>query len=77
MFTAEQYRAKAGEYANLVGTANGADEVREFQRLERSFAELAENAQWVTENQDKTVHATEHGTAPLTEDSPAQSISQQ
>jgi hypothetical protein len=55
MSEAEQYRAKAGEYANLVQVANGADEVREFQRLERSFAELADNAQWLTDNCDKTV----------------------
>jgi len=55
MFTAEQYRAKASEYANLVRMANGADEVREFQRLERSFAELADNAQWVAENHGKMV----------------------
>ena len=53
MFTADQYRAKASEYAKLAGTANGANELREFQRLERSFAELADNAQWVTDNHDK------------------------
>jgi hypothetical protein len=53
MFTAEQYRAKAGEYAKLAGTANGSDEARAFQRLERSFTELADDAQWVTENHDK------------------------
>lgn len=55
MFTAEQYRAKASEYANLMGTANGANEKREFQTLERSFTELADNAQWVTDNHDKMV----------------------
>jgi hypothetical protein len=55
MFTAEQYRAKAGKYAKLAGMANGVDEVRAFQMLERSFTELADNAQWVTENHDKTV----------------------
>jgi hypothetical protein len=55
VFTAEQYRAKAAEYADLVRAANGADEVREFQRIERSFAELADNAQWVTDNRDKTM----------------------
>jgi hypothetical protein len=59
MFTAEQYRAKASEYAKLVRTANGPNEVREFQRLERSFTELAENAQWMTDNDDKVVHRTE------------------
>jgi hypothetical protein len=59
MFT-NQYRAKASEYPTLVGIANGPNELRELQRLERSFAELADNAQWVIENHDKTVHATEH-----------------
>jgi hypothetical protein len=55
MFTAEQYRAKASEYAALAATASGANERREFQRLERSFTELADNAQWMIENRDKTV----------------------
>ena len=44
MFTTEQYRAKAIEYSKLLGTANGPDAVREYQRLERSFAELADNS---------------------------------
>jgi signal recognition particle GTPase len=61
MFTAEQYRAKAIEYSKLMRIANGPNEVREFQRLERSFAELANNAQWVTDNHDKIMHATELG----------------
>jgi hypothetical protein len=55
MFTVEQYRAKASEYAALAGTASGANERREFQRLERSFTDLADNAQWMIENRDKTV----------------------
>jgi hypothetical protein len=55
MFTAEQYRAKAGEYAKLAGLANGPEDACAFQRLERSFTELADNAQWVTENHDKVV----------------------
>jgi hypothetical protein len=58
MFTAQQYRAKASEYAELVGTANGPSEGREFQRLERNFTELADNAQWMTDNHGKTVRAT-------------------
>ena len=56
MFTAEQYRAKASEYAKLMKTANGPNEVREYQSLERSFTELADNARWVADNYDKTVH---------------------
>ena len=76
MFTAEQYRAKAIEYSKLVGMANSPNEVREFERLERSFIELAHNAQWLTDNQDKIVHATEDATAPPTHDPRARSISQ-
>jgi hypothetical protein len=59
MSTAEQYRAKAIEYSRLGRIANGPDELREFDRLERSFAELADNAQWVTETQDQTMRARE------------------
>jgi len=55
MFTAEQYRAKAIEYSNLVRTANDPDEVSDFRRLERSFTELAENAQWISDNHNKVV----------------------
>jgi hypothetical protein len=54
MFTAEQYRAKAIEYSNLRMIAHGPDE-REYQRLERAFSELADNAQWLTDHHDKTI----------------------
>jgi hypothetical protein len=76
MFTAEQYRAKAIEYSKLVGIANSPNEVREFEKLERSFIELAHNAQWMTDNHDKIVHVTEDATAPPTPDPRARSISQ-
>ena len=77
MFTAEQYRARASEYAKLVGRANGPNELQEFQRLERSFTALADNAQWMTDNRGNMVQATEHVTAPLTPAAPAQGVSQQ
>jgi hypothetical protein len=77
MFTAEQYRAKAIEYSKLLRMANGPDAVREFQGLERSFTELADNAQWMTDNRSKILRAQEDATAPVTLDAPAQSISQQ
>jgi hypothetical protein len=66
MFTVDQYRAKAIEYSKLLRTANGSNEVREYQRLERSFTELADNAQWMIDNHDKSLHATAHATAPVT-----------
>jgi hypothetical protein len=56
MFTAEQYRAKAVEYSNLVRIANSPNEQSEFQRLARSYAELADNAQWAIDNYDNTLH---------------------
>jgi hypothetical protein len=59
MFTPKQYRAKAAEYAELVKTASNPNELREYQDLERSFTVLAENEQWMRDNCDKTVHATE------------------
>jgi hypothetical protein len=52
MFTVEQYRAKAKEYSNLARTANNPDDLSEFQKLERSYAELADNAQWAIDNYD-------------------------
>lgn len=57
MFAAEQYRAKVSEYTEFVGLANGPDEALEFQRPERNFIELASNAQWMTDNHGKRVHA--------------------
>jgi hypothetical protein len=56
MFTAEQYRAKAAEYSNLVRIANSPNEQNEFQKLARSYAELADNAQWAIDNYDNTLH---------------------
>jgi hypothetical protein len=55
MFTPEQFRTKAAEYSRLVKTANSPNEVREYQKLEMSFSVLADNEQWLMDNQDKTV----------------------
>jgi len=57
MSTPEQYRAKAAEYRELAKTANGADQAREFQQHERSFTVLADNAQWLADHHDQTVHS--------------------
>lgn len=57
MLTPRQYRAKALEYGALVKTSAGAEEKREFERLERSFAVLADNEQWLAENNGKIEHA--------------------
>ena len=59
MFKASQYRAKAIEYGKLVKIANGPAERREFRALEQSFTVLADNAQWIADNHDKTVRRAE------------------
>jgi hypothetical protein len=64
MFTAAQYRAKAIEYSKLGRIASGPDELREFERLERSFAGPADNARWVTETQDQMMRARERAAGP-------------
>ena len=53
MFTAKQYRAKAGEYTELLKAASLPAEIREFRRLERSYLTLAENEEWMADNLEK------------------------
>jgi hypothetical protein len=45
MFTSKQYHAKAIEYGDL--TSAGSNQRRDFQKLERRFAALAHNEQWL------------------------------
>jgi hypothetical protein len=59
MCTAKQYRATATQYKERADSATAPDEKREFQDLERSFSTLADNEQWLSDNHDKTVHASE------------------
>jgi hypothetical protein len=56
MFNAEQYRAKALEYGNLVETSADADEKREYQKLQQKFAELADNDEWLAGHRKQTLH---------------------
>jgi hypothetical protein len=55
-----QFRAKAAEYRQQVGQATEPSAIREFEELERSFTELADNAAWLADNSDKTLHAGEN-----------------
>jgi len=59
LFLQVEYRAKAAEYRRLGRGTEEPGAVREFQRLERSFTELAENEDWLSSNFDKTVHSTD------------------
>jgi hypothetical protein len=52
--TAEQYRAKAAEFTELLKTTSLPAETREFRRREQSYVTLAENAEWMADNLEKT-----------------------
>ena len=57
MFTAEQYRAIATEYAELLKTAVAPSEIIELQRRKQSFTLLAQNEDWLAHNSDKIIRA--------------------
>ena len=57
MFNSQHYRAKASEYQDRASATDNLDEIREFKNLERTFGELADNAEGVEKNSEKIVHA--------------------
>jgi hypothetical protein len=52
MSVAQQYRAKAAEYAALAKTAPSPSECREFSALEHNFTSLAANEEWLAGDAD-------------------------
>ena len=67
MFSARQYRAKAAELkALLTNTPRSLDETNELANLERTYATLAENEEWMAVNSGKTIQRGEdRDEAPL------------
>jgi len=57
MFTPDQFRAKAAEYAERIKSSTGANQTSEFRALAQRFTALADNEQWLADNYDKTLHA--------------------
>lgn len=57
MFTADQYRAKAVESAELLKRTDVPSEIREFQRSKQSFNDLAQNEDWLADNFDKMIRS--------------------
>jgi len=55
MLTAEQYRAKASDFAGMLDDARSPAETRMFQELKQSYLSLAENMEWMAANRDKTI----------------------
>ena len=59
MFTSKQYRARAVEYGDLAKSSIGPNLRGEFQKLERRFAALADNEQWLADNYQSNVNGAE------------------
>ena len=57
MFTADQFRKKAAEFAELTKTTNVPSKIREFQRSKQSFSNLAKNEDWLADNFDKMIRS--------------------
>jgi hypothetical protein len=57
MFTAQQYRAKSDEYEALLKIDRPPAETAEYRDLQRSYASLADNLEWLATNGSKTVLA--------------------
>lgn len=60
MFTSQKYREKEDEYRKLGVNSHVLVEIREFKALERTFAELAANEEWLEKNFDREVRAPEN-----------------
>ncbi len=57
MFTADQFRKKAAEFAELTKTTKVPSKIREFQRSKQSFSDLAQNEDWLADNFDKMIRS--------------------
>jgi hypothetical protein len=57
MFTAEQFREKAAEYAELLKHTDSPSEIHNLNRLKESFTHLAQNEDWLAHNFDKIIHS--------------------
>ena len=57
MSTTQKYRTRAAEYFDLARTASNPAEAFEFQTRERSYTALADNEQWLADNQGKILHS--------------------
>lgn len=59
MYNSKQYRDKAAELSVRAKAADSASESLELHQLKQSFTTLADNEQWLSDNHDKTVHASD------------------
>jgi hypothetical protein len=61
MFTASQFRSKAAECAEKAEKTDVPSEIREFQRSEQAFSDLAKNEDWLADNFDKIIRSRDAG----------------
>lgn len=55
MFKADHYRKKAADCAETAKTTTVPSEIRELERSQKSFSDLAKNEDWLAENFDKMI----------------------
>jgi len=55
MFAADQYRKKAAECAEAATTAIAPAEIRDLQRSQKAFSDLAKNEDWLADSFDKMI----------------------
>jgi hypothetical protein len=71
MFTPKYYRTKAAEFGERAKSGASAESA-ELRKRERSFTSLADNAEWLAHNFEKTLHKpqqdVEAGTLAATEE---------
>ena len=60
MFAPKPYRTKALEYDELAKTSIDPGQIRAFQNRAHSFTALADNEQWLADNHQNTVHASDN-----------------
>ncbi len=63
MFTPKPFRAKASEYGELARSSTDPDQKRAYRNSERSFTDLADNEQWLAENNQNMVHSSDRSVA--------------
>ncbi len=59
MFTTKQYRAKSTEFGELSKGSTDPSQIRKYQDSSDSFSSLADNEEWLSDNFDKTLQASD------------------
>jgi hypothetical protein len=55
MSNAQDYRAKAAEFAHLASKATSLKDIKELRQRAQAFRSLAENEEWVAANKERLI----------------------